>query len=63
VLAELHAGQVAVAEIGNPALSQTVALVTSTHHPPSVATRAVCRVIKELFNEMVSSGRWPARHR
>lgn len=63
VLAELHAGQVAIAEITAPALSQKMALVTSTHHAVSAGARAVCRLIKELMEELKSSGRWPARHR
>jgi LysR family nitrogen assimilation transcriptional regulator len=63
VLADVHAGQVAIAEISAPALSQRVVLATTTHHAPSVGARAVCRLIKELVEEFKSSGRWPARYR
>ena len=63
VLADVHAGQVAIAEISAPAVSQKVALATSTHHAPSLGARAVCRLIKELVEEFKSSGRWPARYR
>jgi LysR family transcriptional regulator, nitrogen assimilation regulatory protein len=63
VLAEVHAGQVAIAEISAPTLSQKVVLATSTHHAASLGTRAVCRLIKSLVEELKSSGRWPARYR
>jgi LysR family nitrogen assimilation transcriptional regulator len=63
VLPEVHAGQIALAEITHPALSQKMALVTSTHHPASEAARAVCRAIRKLVDELVANGRWPARYR
>lgn len=62
VLAEVHAGQVAIAEISAPALSQRMALVTSTHHAVSTGARAVCGLIRELVEELKASGRWPARY-
>jgi len=61
VLTELHAGQAAIAEISSPALSQKVVLATSTHHPVSLGTRAVCRLIKALVEEFKASGRWPSQ--
>jgi LysR family nitrogen assimilation transcriptional regulator len=63
VLPEVHAGQLAIAEIHNPVLTQQVALVTSSHHGASSAARAVCRIIKQLVEEMIASERWPARYR
>jgi LysR family nitrogen assimilation transcriptional regulator len=63
VLAEVHAGRAAIAEIVAPALSQRVALVASTHHAASAGTLAVCDVIKALMEELKASGRWPARYR
>jgi LysR family transcriptional regulator, nitrogen assimilation regulatory protein len=63
VLAEVHAGQVAIAEIAAPALSQRVVLATSTHHAASSGARALCRLIKDLVEELKASGRWPARYR
>jgi LysR family nitrogen assimilation transcriptional regulator len=60
VLPEVHAGQLAILEIAHPVLSQTVGLVTSSHHQPSVAARAVCQIIRSLVEEFVNSGRWPA---
>jgi LysR family nitrogen assimilation transcriptional regulator len=62
VLPELHAGQLAIAEITGPSLSQTVGLCTSTHHQPSVAARTVASIIRELVEGYVASGRWPAWH-
>lgn len=62
VLAEVHSGQIAIAEIANPRLALAVALVTSTHHNASAATRAVCAVVREVVAEMISSGRWPESH-
>jgi LysR family nitrogen assimilation transcriptional regulator len=63
VLSEVHAGQVGLAEIAAPALSQKVALATPTHRAASAATRAVCQAIRELVEDLKSSGRWPARYR
>ena len=63
MLAEVHAEQVALAEITTPVLSQRLALVASTHHAPSAGTRAVCALIKMLVEELKASGRWPARYR
>ena len=61
VLADVHAGQMAIAEITKPRLSQAVALVSSTQHVASGAARAVSAVIKEAVKEMLASGRWPGR--
>lgn len=63
VLPEIHSGQIAIAEIVRPSLTQTVGLVTSSHHQPSIAARVVCSLIRTLVEEFVSAGRWPARHR
>jgi LysR family nitrogen assimilation transcriptional regulator len=62
VLPEVHAGQLAIAEIVDPVLSQTVGLVTSSHHQPSVAARTISQIIRKLVEQFVNSGRWPARY-
>lgn len=62
VLPEVHAGQLTVAEIVNPTLTQTVGLVMSSQHQASVAANAICQAIRSLVEEFVRSGRWPARY-
>jgi LysR family nitrogen assimilation transcriptional regulator len=62
VLPEVHAGQLAIVEIVDPVLTQTVGLVTSSHHQASVGARAVRQIIQTLVEEFVNSGRWPARY-
>ena len=63
MLAEVRAGQVSLAEIAAPAMSQKVVLATSTHHPASTAARAVCRLVKSLVERLKANGGWPARLR
>ncbi len=48
VAAELAAGRLRAARIVNPSIRQKVVLATSTHRPPSVATRQVAKVLLEL---------------
>jgi LysR family nitrogen assimilation transcriptional regulator len=62
VLAELNAGQLKAINISDPALSQTVSLMTSTHHMPSLATTTVTRVIRDLAQELVNTAAWPLRN-
>ncbi|HEX7052850.1 MAG TPA: LysR family transcriptional regulator [Burkholderiales bacterium] len=62
VLEELRARRFSIAEITAPTLSQKVVLATSTHHPASLATRAVYRLIKDLVEKLKNAGGWPARY-
>ena len=59
VLSEIETRRLEAVHIVNPELTQTVGLMTSTHHPPSFATTTVVRVIRDLTREMVSTGVWP----
>ena len=61
LLMECRAGVVEVIELVDPPLSQVVGLATSTHHPPSLATKTVARCICKLAASLVRSRRWPER--
>lgn len=54
VNSEVLSGQLKVSEIVDPALSLPVSLLTTSHHPNSAATRAVCRVVKELSRQLAA---------
>jgi LysR family nitrogen assimilation transcriptional regulator len=62
VLAELNSGELKAISIGDPQLVQTVGLMTSTHHGPSLATTTVTRVIRDLAHELVNTAAWPQRY-
>jgi LysR family nitrogen assimilation transcriptional regulator len=61
MLSELEARRLQAVRIVNPELMQAVALMTSSHHPPSFATTTVARVIQDLARDLVESGAWPER--
>src|SRR4029079_17577433 len=59
VLPEIASGRLDAVRIANPELTQTVGLMTSTHHPPSFATMTVSRVVQDLARELVNTSAWP----
>ena len=59
VLPEIASGRLDAVRIANPELTQTVGLMTSTHHPPSFATTTVARVVQDLARELVNTSAWP----
>lgn len=61
VWSQLRGGAFVAARITAPQLTQFVGLVTSSHHPTSLATKAVATVVKKLARELVACGRWPER--
>ncbi len=62
MLHEIAAGQLKVIDVVNPELSQTVGLMTSTHHSPSLATMTVARVIHDIARSLVKTVAWPERN-
>jgi DNA-binding transcriptional LysR family regulator len=62
VLKELKSGELRAIGIVDPQLAQTVGLMTSTHHSPSLATTTVTRVIRDLAHELVNTAAWPERY-
>jgi len=63
VLPEVHIGQIAIAGLINPTLTQTVGLITSSHRQLSLAGRTVRGLIRDLVAQLVKAGRWPALYR
>jgi LysR family nitrogen assimilation transcriptional regulator len=62
MLQDINLGQLRVVDIVSPNLSQTVGLMTSTHHSPSLATMTVARVIREIARSLTKSATWPDRY-
>jgi LysR family nitrogen assimilation transcriptional regulator len=62
VLASVRTGRIRALRIVNPELFQVVGLMTSTHHPATLATRTLVDVIQELARELVAGGAWPERY-
>jgi LysR family nitrogen assimilation transcriptional regulator len=60
VLPEVHAGQIAIADIAQPSLTQTIGIVTGSHRQLSLAARTVVGLIRELVGQFIEAGRWPA---
>ena len=57
---DIDAGILGCAKIVQPTMAQRVELVTSTQHPPTLATREVARAIRGQVQLLVSTGRWPS---
>lgn len=60
LLSEIRAGTVDVVSITEPVLSQVVGMLISTHHPTSLASKAVARTVREVAKELSANGAWPA---
>lgn len=63
VLPQIHSGTLKALRIVSPELTQSVGLMTSTHHPTSLATKTISTAIKQLARELVASGQWPERQK
>jgi LysR family transcriptional regulator, nitrogen assimilation regulatory protein len=59
MLREVDLGQLKVIDVFDPVLWQTVGLMTSAHHAPSLATRTVARVISDIARTLVKTSVWP----
>lgn len=62
MLPEIEAGRLKVVEVVDPNLSQTVGLMTSTHHAPSLATMTVARLMADLARSLIKTSAWPERY-
>jgi LysR family nitrogen assimilation transcriptional regulator len=62
VLPEIGSGRLKAVRITDPELMQTVGLMMSTHHTPSLATATVARVIHDLARELVNTAAWPEKY-
>lgn len=62
MLHEIAARELKVIDVVNPELSQTVGLMTSTHHSPSLATMTVARVIHDIAGSLAKTVAWPVRY-
>jgi len=59
VLPEIESGKLKVVAVTEPELMQTVCLMTSTHHMPSLATTTVMQIIRFLARDLVNTAAWP----
>jgi LysR family transcriptional regulator, nitrogen assimilation regulatory protein len=62
VLAAVRDGRLRAVRIVNPELFQTVGLMTSSHHPTTLATKTLIAVVQQVSRELVASGSWPERY-
>jgi LysR family nitrogen assimilation transcriptional regulator len=62
VLALVRAGRIRALRIVDPELFQVAGLMTSTHHPTTLATKTLVGVVQEVARELVASGDWPERY-
>ena len=62
VLQEIGSGRLKAVRITDPELMQTVGLMMSPHHTPSLATATVARVIHDLARELVNTAAWPEKY-
>jgi len=62
VLPEINDGRLRAIDIIRPELTQTVGLMTSAHHTPSLATTTVARVIQDLARELLDTAAWPQHY-
>jgi LysR family nitrogen assimilation transcriptional regulator len=56
---DVEAGLLSARPIRLEDVSRTLLLVTTTHHPLSLASRAVVRELRLLVRELVRHGQWP----
>lgn len=61
MLADLRAGLIEAVHIVNPEVTQMVGLMTTTHHPLSVAGRAIVGTVQKVAQELIAGGCWPSR--
>lgn len=61
VAEEVSAGRLRTIEIDDQRMRRRVVCATNTTRPTSVASAAVTRLIREVIEEMVNSGAWPAK--
>ncbi len=61
VFAEVKTGRLRAAPIYEPTLNRALVLATSTQRPLTRASREIVRLIRQLVEELVSSGQWQGR--
>lgn len=61
MLREMRAGLIQAVRIVNPEVMQMVGLMTTTHHPLSLAAKAMVGTVRKLVEELTASGSWPSR--